>query len=201
MTQRFAAGSEVEAAFPSVHFRYVVASPSSYVYLSPERLAKASDDKFEVPSNPGCAYDDYRYGLQNRQGYIGHLSEQALRQQYLARDVVYLVGAQDDATSVPSVPLEHDPKDAADLDVSCPAEWQGDSRLSRSLVFKKYLDHLFPSNGHHFCSDWGCCSSVEDLRFGCRKEVGFRRLSKLAFPTKQSTLLRRPFFGSKALKL
>ncbi|MGZ3649764.1 MAG: hypothetical protein ACXVB9_19005 [Bdellovibrionota bacterium] len=143
--QRFALGSSVEGELPELQFRYVVASPSSYAYLNSVRPAGRG---FSVPTDPACAYDDYKYGLRNRHGYMAKFEAGALARSYLKRDVVYLVGQEDDATENPPAPIPDDPKAAYDLDTSCAAELQGVSRLERSQLFIRYLDASF-SHRHH----------------------------------------------------
>ena len=76
------------------------------------------------------------------------ISADDIRSQYVSRDVMYAIGDQDNATAAPDPPIPNDPQDAADLDVTCPAEWQGDSRYSRSLIFKSYMDHEFQTHSH-----------------------------------------------------
>jgi hypothetical protein len=44
--------------------------------------------------------------------------------------------------------LDNDPKDGADLEVSCPAEWQGVSRLDRAITFNEYMANIFPQSHH-----------------------------------------------------
>src|SRR5690606_19937597 len=59
--QRYAAGGSAEGAV-SVPLRYVVANPSSYMYLNGYRINASG--QWATPS--GCSnYDEYRYGLQD----------------------------------------------------------------------------------------------------------------------------------------
>ena len=149
MTQRFAAGSRVEDAWPALKFRYVVAGPSSYLYLNEKRQDRLTPFGFAPPLAPGCEYNSYRYGLRHRNRYMRRLDDIDLRHQYLARDVVYLVGADDDASTRPIASGAADRQDSGDLDVSCAAKWQGESRKTRSLVYAAYLDREFPGHRHH----------------------------------------------------
>ncbi|WP_413456730.1 hypothetical protein [Herbaspirillum huttiense] len=108
-----------------LHLRYVLSSPSSYLYLSPERPQGAG---LAIPATGACAgYDDYRYGLGQAPDYLArqHLDARQLFVRYAGRDVRYLVGGRD-----------VDPAHRY-LDRSCAAALQGPTRLARQLA---YLD-------------------------------------------------------------
>lgn len=145
--QRYAAGTELTDTYPGIHFRFMVASPSSYMYFRSERFVRSTDD-FETPNNTLCEFDHFRYGLMYRNDYMNGKSESQLTKDYFERDVVYLVGELDDATSVPSQPIPNDPKAAAYLDVSCAAQYQGESRVDRARVYKAYIDRFHRTNTH-----------------------------------------------------
>ncbi len=87
---------------------YVVANPSSYAYVTPERPGPTADC-------PG--YDRWKYGLQDLPRYAGGAAPAALEAAYVARPVTYLLGGRDT-----------DPHHPA-LDRSCMAETQGRSGL------------------------------------------------------------------------
>ena len=108
---------------------YVVANPSSYAYLDPERPAAGELRPFADREN--CtAFDRWPYGLQGRLGYAARLTEAQLRQQLLARPVIYMLGGLD------TLPL-------ANLDVSCPAMAQGPHRLARGQAYVAYLTQRY----------------------------------------------------------
>lgn len=148
LTDRFAAGSRTEELFPQIHFRYIIASPSSYLYLDDERWTPGSNYDFSRPENPACAYNSYRYGLDNRNRYMSQKSAEQIVSDFRARGIVLMVGDQDNATAAPSPPIPNDPKDGADLDVSCSGELEGATRFERAQVFKAYLDFMFPEKEH-----------------------------------------------------
>jgi hypothetical protein len=148
LTDRFAAGSSVENLFPNIHFRYVIASPSSYLYFDENRWVPGTSFKFAPPSNPACVFNSYRYGLDGRNRYMSKKSANQIIADFRSRDIVIMVGDQDDATAAPNPPIPADPKDGADLDVSCAGELEGPSRLERAQVFKAYLDFSFPEAQH-----------------------------------------------------
>lgn len=97
---------------------YVVINPSTYLWFTPERPAPVAD----------CpAWNDWRYGLQARTGYVGRATPEAIRARYAARDVRYLIGTADD-----------DPRGVA-LDRSCGAMAQGANREERALHYHAHL--------------------------------------------------------------
>lgn len=115
--------------------RYVIANPSSYVYFSPVRplLDPGSNYSFAVPSNT-CSgnYDHWKYGLVDPPPYVGQVDFRKLEQDYLRRDVVYLLGTSD-----------IDPNQSA-LDKSCSGEDEGPYRLFRGKAYFRYLELRHP---------------------------------------------------------
>jgi len=148
LTERYAAGSAVEGSFKNVHFRYLISSPSSYLYFDSNRRVSGTELSFAEPVNPGCDFNTYRYGLNNRNRYMSKKSNEQIITDFRSRDIVLMVGDQDNATAAPSPSILNDPKDGADLDISCPAELQGSSRYERAKIFKAYLDYTFPEKSH-----------------------------------------------------
>src|SRR5262249_39453617 len=71
-TQRYALGNQMEAALPKIHFQYFVVNPGTYVYLTGARVT--NDGKLATPDLPGCAYDDYKYGLRKLNAYQRRVS-------------------------------------------------------------------------------------------------------------------------------
>lgn len=151
-TQRFAVGTEVDHEFPGVQFRFIVGSPSSYVYLNDDRWVPGTEYQFAVPTNPTCAYNNYRYGGDRRNSYMSRKDFATLRENFLKRDLVFIVGEIDDATTHPNPPIPHDIRDSAGLDISCEAGLQGRSRVERSFLFHQYLVAEFPSFDHVWIS-------------------------------------------------
>ena len=127
---RFAAASRVEFG-AEVRVRYVVANPSSYLYFSPKRWRAGTRHDFAVPEAAAIeacpTYDDYRYGLRDLYAYLRPVGAQGLIDNYLARDVVVLLGERD-----------NDP-DAESLGRSCEAMIQGSQRYERGVVYRAHL--------------------------------------------------------------
>jgi hypothetical protein len=86
--------------------RFVVASPSSYAYFSPDRPAPAIAGQC-----PG--YNEWKYGMDSLPAYAGSTARAELKKTYVARRVIYMLGA-----------LDVDPNNR-ELDKSCMAEAQG----------------------------------------------------------------------------
>jgi hypothetical protein len=146
-TQRFSLGTQVEYSAPDVHFRYLPVNPGSYMYLNEDR-----------PNAPtaGCAFNDYKYGLNNLNAYQSRVAVQTSLQNYLKRDIVYFLGEADQLTD--------------ELDDGCEAQAQGNFRFERGMNFKKFLDTDFPTQTHHLFTapgightEWGMYTSPNGL--------------------------------------
>lgn len=132
---RYAAGNRVEQTFNGIAVRYIVANPSSYLYLGPERARAHTLDDFYLPDREACPdYNSWHYGLENLNEYMSAVPLEDIRAQLLTRDVVYLLG---DADSL-----------SGNLDTSCAAMLQGAYRYVRGLTLFNYLEAYHPSHGH-----------------------------------------------------
>jgi pimeloyl-ACP methyl ester carboxylesterase len=127
--ERYAASTRLSLRVP---VRYVVANPSSYLYLTPERPVRGSTHRFAVPRARGCrGYDDYKYGLRALNPYLAAVGAARVKAQFATRRVTYLLGGRDT-----------DPHDSS-LDTSCAGELQGAFRLQRGEAFFNYLGHVY----------------------------------------------------------
>ena len=107
---------------------YVVANPSSYLYLDGDRPSSARVGNPCDGAEPHCqGHDRYRYGLAALNAYMSALGPDAIRNRYRQRRVTYLLGLEDDDPEHP------------ELDRSCAARAQGLHRLERGNA---YVDHL-----------------------------------------------------------
>lgn len=180
---RYAAGSpmpdSLEARY-GLPVRFIVSNPSSYLYFNGERRIGFSLDRFAEPGEDErrrCPdYDDYRYGLQSLNTYMSAVGREAIRSQYARREVVYLLGGED-----------NDPNDPS-LDRRCPAMLQGRFRLERGQIYYNYAGYYFgrtiyrrhslaivPGVGHssagifasdcgkYFLFDYGACGTVSSV--------------------------------------
>lgn len=137
-TQRYAAAGEAPTELSGVRIRYVVANPSSYLYLSNLRpdLSDPTATAFDVPDSSCPEYNDYKYGLRNLDThYLRKVGAREMRARYLSRNVTYLLGSAD---------VERD----SELDTEPAAELQGAHRFDRGLRYTSYLRTYFPSAPH-----------------------------------------------------
>jgi pimeloyl-ACP methyl ester carboxylesterase len=124
--QRYAAANP-----ESLPTRYIVANPSSYLYMDKQRGVAEPLPQFAVPGpleQSLCPmYNRYKYGLEGLNTYMQVVGESKIRSQYAQRQVVYLLGEED-----------NDP-DHKELDKDCPAMFQGAHRLERGTIFYSYI--------------------------------------------------------------
>jgi pimeloyl-ACP methyl ester carboxylesterase len=108
-----------------IQVRYVIANPSSYAYFDERRPVAFK--------HAGCPnFNHWKYGLVDLPAYAKGQTAKQLEENYVKRDVVYLLGQQD-----------NDPKQPA-LDKSCEAQAQGANRLARGRNYFAYLKRLHP---------------------------------------------------------
>jgi hypothetical protein len=89
-----------------------------------------------MPDRSACPdYNDWHYGLENVNPYIGAQDPDEVRAQLVRRDVVYLVGTEDTGSNL--------------LDQSCGAMLQGPNRYLRGLTLFSYMEAFYPAHQHH----------------------------------------------------
>jgi len=114
---------------------YVIANPSSYLYLTAERPSATSANGFARYDAAACPdYNQYRYGTENLLRYAGKQDAAALFARFAAREVIYLLGSADNDPQHPQ------------LDQSCGAQAGGAHRLERGRNFIRYERHLAGSS-------------------------------------------------------
>jgi pimeloyl-ACP methyl ester carboxylesterase len=131
---------------------YIVANPSSYAYLDSLRPTRSAIPVTVAALPPGyvappsanppppfaafsdrddcTTYNEWPYGIHNRNGYTAKETDDQLRKQLAARPTTYLVGELD------ILPLYG-------FDGSCPAMAQGPTRLARGLAYARYVNDKF----------------------------------------------------------
>jgi hypothetical protein len=145
---RYASGSRVENQFPALRFRYVVANPSSYLYLGLER--PDGQGGFAIPDIEACPdYNVWHRGLEGRNNYMNQLTDEEIRDNLTGRDVRILGGNFDLGT--------------ADLDQSCGGNLQGETRYERSLNIMDYMDSFYPGHGHIGATVFGVAHSSRQM--------------------------------------
>jgi hypothetical protein len=110
-------------------YRFVIANPSSYVYLD-ERRPVPGSDRFEPPRPGPPGYNAWRHGLERRNAYAARLSVDEIRGNVFGRAAYYLIGTADR-------------KRDRFLSTSPASMLQGDSRYDRWEKFQRYVG-LFP---------------------------------------------------------
>jgi len=113
-----------------VFIRYIVANPSSYLYLDRTRYQITPDNEFlKIPKEKlaDCPdYNKYKHGLEELYGYAEALSPQIIRMRLLTRPVMFVLGTADTDRKW-------------SLNKSCEAEAQGNNRYERGLLYKHHL--------------------------------------------------------------
>jgi pimeloyl-ACP methyl ester carboxylesterase len=137
--QRYAAANRIDGTL-GVPIRYIVANPSSYLYLESWRPV-------EKPG-AGCPqFNRYKFGLDGMTGYPQATGAEAIRNHYPQRDVTYLLG-------------ELDTTDEHNMDKTCPAMAQGPNRRQRGLTYFDRLNETYKSV-HKLLRVPGCGHSGE----------------------------------------
>jgi pimeloyl-ACP methyl ester carboxylesterase len=126
LIQRYAVLNPLDEQIRSrgLELRYVVANPSSFLYLTPQRPDGKTFKDYAAEQCPD--FNQYRYGLENIIPYAAGKTSQELFKRYSHRSVIYLMGMQD---TNPNHRL---------LDKTCPALAQGPTRLSRAQAYVRY---------------------------------------------------------------
>ncbi|HEY9270950.1 alpha/beta fold hydrolase [Achromobacter sp.] len=136
LVQRYAVLNNIDGPLrrDGLALRYVIANPSSYLYLSNER--PRADGKGYAPYERGICptYNQYKYGPDKLPAYSRETDESKLFVRYAARDVTYLLGGAD-----------NNPEDRL-LDKTCGAEAQGATRLARGTGYVQY-EHILAARG------------------------------------------------------
>ena len=148
--QRYAAGGQAPSLHPDHGFVFVVANPSSFMYLDRLRPVSGSTTTFAIPSTT-CRYNDYRYGMDYMNPYMDETAQPTIVEQYLQRFVVYLAGELDDDATDPT------------LDTSCRAMAQGPHRLARGTAYANYIERYYPVNAHRLLLVPGVGHSSTDM--------------------------------------
>jgi hypothetical protein len=108
--------------------RFVIASPSSFLYFDAERPRRNGGFG---PGGSNCpTFNDWRFGFNAPPRYVGTPSPAALWNAYQGQNVTYFSGSNDiDAHG--------------SIDQSCMAEEQGATRVARASNYLAYLAHRY----------------------------------------------------------
>ncbi|RYZ60010.1 MAG: hypothetical protein EOP07_02230 [Proteobacteria bacterium] len=133
--QRYTVGTKISDDMKRLNFRFVIGSPGSYMYLTPERLKAGSKTVFDRSAVSSCSgYDDFRYGINKRPEYLMQSTQADMLARLKYRDIRWISGEAD--TSRGGV-----------LDVECGADLQGANRFARSQAYFAYVKSL--AADHH----------------------------------------------------
>lgn len=122
---------------PSVlHLRYVAANAGSYMYLNGKRWINGAFRGLDELMRLRCqGWDNYKYGLDKRDGYVGQSSASKVRLQFPPRLVTYLLGEDDTVRD-------------GELDTGCEADLQGKHRLRRGELFFRFMNRFHSGHRH-----------------------------------------------------
>jgi len=135
LVQRYALSGNYNNQGLSESVTYVSANPSSYAYLNEQRPLTGSTTSFAIPDSTSCtSYNNWGYGLENPNSYVGIVSSSQLITQYLSRTVTYLLGDADILTD--------------GMDITCYANYQGANRFERGVAYFNFINYFFPENIH-----------------------------------------------------
>ncbi len=135
MVNRYAAANTFEyytAAPKGIDMRYLVMAPSTYVYLTPERMS-GRDGKLQIPMRAPSDYNVWGYGLDSMYEYHRRrgLTAKWIKSNFPQRKILYLVGGDD--TDFSDKMLAKNPA----------AMLQGINRLDRGYIYMDYLTQPF----------------------------------------------------------
>jgi len=104
--------------------RFVVASPSSFLYFDADRPRHGSYEPGNATACP--TFNSWRYGFGSAPRYVGGADPSQLWQRFVGLNVTYLSGPRDT-------------KRNGSIDQSCGAEDEGVDRIDRALKYYGYL--------------------------------------------------------------
>ena len=138
---RYASSNRIQEEFESEYnldFKYIIASPSSYLYFNGERRVDGTVDQFETPNSLNCGtYNNYKYGTLRMNEYMKYYHLDTLINRYKRRKISYGVGSRDNNPN------------SSSMDDTCPAMFQGSHRLERASIFVNYLNHFYGDLGEN----------------------------------------------------
>jgi hypothetical protein len=110
-------------------FNFIVMNPSTYLYLDNRRPVQTDKGlAFVKPDAAGCqTYNDYPRGMANLNPYAALVGVETITQQFLKRDIAYILGEKDVNVNDSS------------LDKSCEGNMQGRFRLERGQFYYAYI--------------------------------------------------------------
>ena len=166
MVVRYAAGGRAQNNIlqeQEIEFLYVTTNTPSFLYLDSLRVVDeyTVPYQFEYSTNCGTA-NYYKYGLYNMNDYMNETGVFTIRNNYLSRKIVYLIGEFD----------------IGGLSNNCARSVQGENRLFRSYIFFSYLGAFYSESvyqNHRLSEIPNAYHNFEDMVFSdCGYSVYFR---------------------------
>lgn len=129
---RYAAASLVptELENSGITMRFIVNNPSSYLYMDDTRKITGTNN-FEASQTNCALFNEYKYGLDDLPDYLAAVGVERIRAQFPKREVVYLLGDEDNDLN------------SSSLDTSCEGALQGKHRLERGIIYYEYLQSYY----------------------------------------------------------
>lgn len=167
VTQRMAATSPITDVLCmdyDISMRFVVANPSSYVYMDGQRKTANNTTEFALPTNSCKTYNEWKYGLDDLFTYPKSVGIPTIRSINQKNTVTYLLGKNDNNPN------------SSSLDNDCEAKLQGAHRLERGIVYFNYLQYYYgdeitathdlvtiPNAGHNNFDMYNSTAGIEVL--------------------------------------
>ena len=133
-TNRYTASSpifEILCDEYDISSKSIIANPGTYVYMSPERRVGESETEFAIPDINCSDYNEWSFGLEDLFVYPSRAGADQIREWYSTREVVYLLGQND-----------NDPN-ASTLPRSCRAMTLGNHRYERGRIYYNHIVRTF----------------------------------------------------------
>ncbi len=108
----------------------IVSNPTKYVYMTSERHIRGTDNQFRIPDTDCEDYNEWSFGLEDLFIYPDRSGAAKIRKWAGEREMVYLLGGQDNVSDAGSV--------------SCRSLIQGEHRLERGII---YYNHILSTYG------------------------------------------------------
>ena len=109
--------------------KFIIANSNTFVYMTKERHVPGSAYQFDE-MDTGCEnFNNWSFGLDNLFVYPNRIGAARIREQYRSREVVYLLGSEDN--------------DPDDLSSSCAGNAQGFNRFERGRTYYEHIIDVF----------------------------------------------------------
>ncbi len=130
----YAASTPVEEEYPDLKFHFVVGESQYFYYPDGRRINESSGELYTPSSCSG--YDIWPLGFRTIPPYLSSTSQQKVNQQFLDRDLTYLLG-------------NGSGNDGSLNTSECRATLLGSSRYQRGENMISYLNKAFPNQHNH----------------------------------------------------